>query len=149
MCGKEFRDDVLFIPVDSGDSDWKTRINDHHVFYVEKATYHDPAKNTECNAFAPFTYNENVFELIDLLQADEWIVYGNGLELCMNDVVIGLLSAGQKVSFLSDVACGNWASRGILGSEKSKAITFKKWEGLGATNREYAQVFNLLEKADG
>jgi hypothetical protein len=135
LLSPDSRKDVLFIPVDGANTEWKNRVKDFRLFYVEKITHHDPKVNSEQETYAPFCYNQNVRPLIESLSVDEWIVYGNGVDFCVNDTVTGLIKAGQKVTFLSDVLCKSATGYGNSGTEESTRETLAFWRALGA--REY------------
>jgi hypothetical protein len=135
MLLPDSKNDVLFIPIDGADTRWQTKIKDYHCFYVEKIADCNMKENSEFDNAALFCYNRNVLKLVELLSVDEWIVYGNSLDFCVNDTVIGLLNAGQMVTFLSDVLCGS-----SNGTEESRNRTLEKWRTLGAIERASGEL---------
>jgi nicotinamidase-related amidase len=84
--------EVLFVPLDAAQRQWEGQIRERRLFYLEKnANYH------------MFEYNGNAARLVQALNVGEWIIFGNGFDMCIDSDVRGLLAAGQKVCLLSDV----------------------------------------------
>lgn len=95
--------DVLYIPLDASDQSWTQKIDDYRRFYLAKKAYGDPKRNAECRAFDMFQDNQNAPKLIQSLNVDTWIVFGNGFDLCVNAAAQGLLKCGVDLIVLSDV----------------------------------------------
>ena len=95
--------EVLFVPLDAGQRQWQARLHAHRLFCVEKKTRHDASANFTCRAYDMFQDNGNAAHLVRALDVGEWVVFGNGFDLCITSAVQGLLGAGQKVCLLSDV----------------------------------------------
>jgi nicotinamidase-related amidase len=111
VLGPDSLAEVLFVPLDAAQREWAERLGEHRLFCVQKKTYTpDTQLNFSCRAYDMFQDNGNAARLVQALNVGEWIVFGNGFDLCINSAVHGLLAAGQKVCLLSDV----WvtASRG-------------------------------------
>lgn len=83
---------VLQVPIDASQRQWEPRLSAHRLFYLEK--------NRDYNTF---NYNRNAARLLQALNVEEWVVFGNGFDMCIDTGVRGMLAAGQKVCFLSDV----------------------------------------------
>jgi len=47
--------------------------------------------------------NPNMPRLLDLLQADEYVVYGVVTEYCVSDAALGLIATGKPVTLVTDV----------------------------------------------
>ena len=94
---------VLVVPLDAADRRWEAKRAQYRLFNVEKKTYKEPGSNFTCAAYDMFKDNGNAAHLIKSLNVGEWVVFGNGFDLCINAAVRGLLAAGQKVCLLSDV----------------------------------------------
>ena len=73
------------------------------VLRAEEDLYPDTRLNFTCRAYDMFQDNGNAARLVQALDVGEWIVFGNGFDLCVNSAVHGLLAAQQKVCLLSDV----------------------------------------------
>lgn len=96
--------DTVFVPLDPTDRTWEDQVADHRRFYLQKRTYGDPKENAARRAFDMFQDNGNADRLVRALGAEEWIVFGNAFDLCVNCCAQGLLSAGQRICLLTDVA---------------------------------------------
>jgi hypothetical protein len=53
--------------------------------------------------YSRFKQNNNLLPFFKLLDAHEWVVFGNGAAFCVYPAISCLLDAGQKVTVLSDV----------------------------------------------
>jgi nicotinamidase/pyrazinamidase len=49
--------------------------------------------------------NPNLQHLLDLLEADEYVVYGVVTEYCVRHAALGLLATGKPVTLLTDAIC--------------------------------------------
>ena len=98
---------VLFVPLDPSRREWLDGLDAARLIYVEKRTYDKPGLNYACRAFDIFANSSNAARLALTLAVEEWVVFGNGFDLCVNGVVRGLLATGRKVRLLEDVT---WAS---------------------------------------
>ena len=103
MLRPESLPEVLFVPLDPAQRQWEERLDSHRLICMEKKTYHDAKDNFGCRAYDMFQGNGNAARLVQALDVNEWVVFGNGFDLCIYSAVHGLLAAGQKVCLLSDV----------------------------------------------
>lgn len=97
-------DDTLFIPMNSDDTEWKSRCDSYNVFYVEKKFRRVDFPND--NPFPPheiFLNSSNAGELIQKLGIDEWIVIGNAMETCGDMVIVKLLEHCSKVHYVPEL----------------------------------------------
>jgi nicotinamidase-related amidase len=95
--------DILTVPLDPSQQRWQEELYDHRMFYLEKKACDTAGDNFTCRAFDMFRHNGNATCLSQSLGVEEWIVFGNGFDLCIYSAVQGLLAAGQKVCLLTDV----------------------------------------------
>ena len=103
MLRPGIRSDILFVPLDKNEQAWKEGVDSHHLFYVHK-TYREPQKTHLCPTYDMFADNGNAADLVRAIDAREWIVFGNGFNLCIGAAVQGILNAGApSVTFLSDI----------------------------------------------
>ena len=147
MLRPEQRPDVLFVPLDSRKQEWKAGIPFKRLIYLEKKAYGQPSLNFACRAFDMFSDNGNAGHLVKSLQVDEWIVFGNGLDLCVSSAVDGLLLHGQKVRFLPDCMCSGAKGYGNLGTEENRQAAFSRWREGGASESRLESFLNSLEQA--
>lgn len=135
MLKPENRPDILFVPIDSSETEWKTRLPYQRLIYLEKKAYGDPKVNFACRAFDMFADNGNAALLVRELAVDEWIVFGNALDLCVDSAVTGILRAKGRVTFLSDCMCSSATGYGLHGTEENRLATFARWRDAGATEQ--------------
>ncbi|MCE5328351.1 MAG: hypothetical protein LLG01_18270 [Planctomycetaceae bacterium] len=121
MLAADSLGDVLLVPLDAGDQQWRRRLDSAALICLSKKTYHEPAKNYACRAFDMFADNANATALAQALDAGEWIVFGNGFDLCVNAAVRGLLAAGQKVRIVTDVTVASAKGYGRCGTEENRS----------------------------
>lgn len=67
------RNDVLFIPLDSGQRTWEQDVPQYRQFYLQKRP-----SSPDLSCLETFTYNQNAVHLLSKLEVDEWVVFGNG-----------------------------------------------------------------------
>jgi nicotinamidase-related amidase len=84
--------EVLFVPMDAGQRQWEERLRAHRLFYLQKNKEYDM-----------FKHNGNAVRLVQALGVGEWVIFGNGFDMCIDRDIRALLAAGQKVCLLSDV----------------------------------------------
>jgi hypothetical protein len=115
----------LFVPLDREDMEWRESISFCRCFHVQK----------ECGSWRTFDVNGNAATLFRELGLCEWIVFGNGLDLCVDHVVENLLSLGLQITFLSDVLIPSATGHGPLGDSgtpQSRERTLARWRDRGA-----------------
>ena len=111
MLERGSRDDILFVPLDADDTDWSEGVPDARLIYLQKKAYGDPRVNFDCRAYDMFADNPHAAHLLRTLDIPEWVVFGNGFDLCVNSAVSGILCAGYAVTLLTDlmIPCGQLA----------------------------------------
>jgi len=115
----------VVIPLDQSDRSWLDRIEGHRFFHLEK----------QCGTWRAFDGNPNAAKLFIELGILDWVVFGNGLDLCVDQAVQNLLSLGLRVTFLCDVLIPNATGDDPLddsGTPASRARTLARWKTLGA-----------------
>ena len=125
---------ILFVPLDPESKDWLGGVGSHRMFYVEKNAHGNASKNYVCRAFDVFATNGNAARLARSLSPDEWVVFGNGFDLCVSGVVHGLLDAGQRVCLLADVTCPSapgYGPDGKSGTEENRRRILAELTALG------------------
>ena len=121
MPQKGNRKDFLFVPLQGNETGWESRLGDYPLIYLEKVACGDPRLNFQCRAFDVFHGNRNAERLLFLLDISNWIVFGNGFELCVASSVEGILGAGYRVQLITDVLALSAGGYGDFGTEESKA----------------------------
>lgn len=130
---------LLYVPMGGQDRRWEATVGDHRRFYLAKPAFGSPAINLERHAFDVFEHNQNALRLIELLQARRWVVFGNGLDLCVDAVVTGLVSTGADVSVISDLLVSS-----ATGTAQSRSAKIEEWEGLGVHTPVLAEILAAL-----
>jgi nicotinamidase-related amidase len=97
------RPEVLHVPMDADDLEWSSRLAQHRLFHLEKPAYGDPKLNYERRAFDVFAHNANADRLVSALGDRRWVVFGNGLDLCVDSVVRALQRLGVPLTVVADV----------------------------------------------
>jgi len=92
--------DVLFIPLDASDTSWCAAVGKHRRFYLAKRTCGDPKLNYDARTFDMFQHNANARRLLQSLDVETWVVFGNGFDLCVNAAANGILNAGLPLILL-------------------------------------------------
>ncbi|MCE5276933.1 MAG: hypothetical protein ABFD92_10350 [Planctomycetaceae bacterium] len=110
--------DVLLVPLDAADQQWRRRLDSAALICLAKKTYNDPPKNYACRAFDMFADNANAVAMVRALDVGEWVVFGNGFDLCVNAAVRGLLAAGQNVRVVTDVTIASAKGYGRCGTDE-------------------------------
>ena len=122
---------MVRVPMAPGELSWEGALGPERLFHLEKP----------CGGWRTFETNGNASRLFAGLGIREWVVFGNGLDLCVDHAVRNLLGLGLSVTFLSDLlvpsALGN-GPFGDSGTPASRERTLMGWLELGAreTNLE-------------
>jgi hypothetical protein len=123
------RSDFLAIPVNPEEMGWREAIPDRFKFYIKRETNDDKEK------VAIFNNNKNALDCIKLINAEEWIVFGNGVRYGVDHVVNTLLGIARRVKFIPELIIP--ASDETAGQLNSY---FKKWQEQGATAIAWSDV---------
>ncbi len=94
-----------------------------------------------------FADNGNATALVKELNADEWVLFGNALDLCVDAAVRGVLAAGGNVTFLSDCMCSSATGYGLNGTEENRLATFARWREAGAKEQTLDAFLARMEVA--
>jgi hypothetical protein len=128
------REDILFVPLDSSDTGWKSLLPTRSLIYLHK-TYRDPT--SVCRNYDMFADNGNAAALVRELAAGEWIVFGNGFDLCTGAAIEGILRADARVSFISD----------CMTPVVDPQPVFARWRNAGAEELTMSALVHKLENA--
>jgi len=109
--------DGMVVPLDPFQLEWRGMVPDHRFFHLEK-------KPRSCRTFDD---SPNASELFALLGVREWVVFGNALELCVDQAVAALLERGFAVTFVSDLL-----AHSHTGTSETRIAALARWRALGA-----------------
>ncbi len=129
------RRDFLSIPASKTEQDWRESAPERFKFFLNREKYNDIEGN------AIFNNNQNTSDCIQLIKADQWIVFGNGLKHHVDHVITNLLEITKKVKFIPELI--------MPGSEETKedlSDYFIKWQEKGASPITYNQFIALAPK---
>ena len=140
-------ENVLYIPLEKDDA-WKKELNDYHLIYLQKATSGIPKNNYNACMFDMFKYNENAYDLFHALNIREWVICGNGFDLCVNAAVCGVLSAGYSVTILNDMLISSAKGYGPYGTEEYKQKLLSDFVRQGVRNITFNDFLDELQLCD-
>jgi nicotinamidase-related amidase len=127
MPAPENLPDILHVPLDESDASWRAAVGTHQRFYLAKRTCGDPKLNYNARTFDMFQHNPNARLLLQSLDVETWVVFGNGFDLCVASAANGILGAGLPLILLEDVRI---SSAG--GTPASEAETLRRLRERGA-----------------
>lgn len=130
--GKNQRQDFLSIPVSLQEKEWKNAVADRFKFYVKR----EPKVNREDNAI--FINNKNVPGCVEIIDSEEWIVFGNGMEHSVDHVIENLLKLGAIVKFIPELIIPGEGE-----TEEQFDAYYDKWVEQGAIPFYYKSVIAL------
>ena len=87
-----------------------------------------------------FQDNGNLVRLLQLLDLSNWVVFGNGMDLCVHCGASGVLKAGFDVTVLSDVLISS-----VNGTPESMLETLNCLKGAGATSQTLQGFLDSLQ----
>jgi nicotinamidase-related amidase len=123
--------DILYIPADPSDQAWKKSFGNYRRFYLEKKQYGNPRINSERCAHDFFRYNGNAFELFEKTGIQDWVVFGNGFDICVYTACRRLLKRGFKLIVLADAVAPAYGP-GKIGTEENKKKILAELKKTGA-----------------
>lgn len=123
---------VLFIPINVASRGWRDKVGDYSMFYAEKLAFGSPQKNSEHEAYDCLKYNENTYDLFRLLNVEEWVIFGNGLDACVYNWAKKMLKAEFKLIVLTDALVSGAKGYGNNGTEENRIAVLSELRELGA-----------------
>ena len=126
---------VCYVPLSDKEPSWRAELSKCRRFYAAKHTCGNPARNFACQAFDMFQYNANLRALLQELEVQTWVLFGNGFELCVGSAARGILEAGLGLILLEDVRISSVVSTpdseratlGKLGKQGAKIMTLQSF----------------------
>ncbi len=94
--------EILFVPTET-DETWPANLQAHRMIYLHKRAWGTVEADIRNVAWDMFRHNENATRLFRELNIPRWIVFGNGVDLCVDSAARGILKAGYEVTVLDDV----------------------------------------------
>jgi len=113
--------DILVIPRDTTNKDWISKVKNHRIFNIEKIyESKTPSESFNCRHFDTFQHNSNADILLRMLDIETWIVFGHGLDLCVDTSIKGIINNGYKSILLTDVTKPSATGYGPYGTKESE-----------------------------
>ncbi len=131
---KTQRCDFLTVPTSEDDINWKSSVANWNKFYISKDN-----QGVKEQQSSIFNTNENAITCVKLLQAAEWIVFGNGIENGVDPVMTTLLESVGIVKFIPELI--------IPGESESKDQLDSyciKWKELGGISLSLEDVTEIV-----
>jgi nicotinamidase-related amidase len=113
---------TLVVPTTGNDLSWQARVEGSRLINIEKRSglgEPDTTRSFICRYFDAFQHNANTGALLELLNVPVFVLFGHGFDLCVDSSAKGLLAAGYKVHFLTDVSAPSASGYGPYGTEES------------------------------
>ena len=133
-------DDILFVPTDGTDTGWLERLSQSRVIYLDKKAWHNVADDIKHVAWDMFLHNGNATRLFRELNIPHWVVFGNGVDLCVSSGIKGIIKAGYKVTILEDVLISS-----AQGTPETMENTIVQMCELGAERKSLAQFLDEMK----
>ncbi len=127
------RRDFLVVPVSKTEEVWKETVADRYKFYLQRTDSGDKESNVV------FKNNENVVELIEMIKAKDWYVFGTGLKNGVDPAICNLLGIVNTVKFIPELIVP-----GEDETEEQLGNYLKDWENMGAIPVPYDKAFHLV-----
>ncbi|MFV0406643.1 MAG: hypothetical protein ACK5LN_07455 [Propioniciclava sp.] len=132
--------DTLFVPMLGGDGTWWSRVDTFDSFFVEKKPRRSRQGITPGDdSWQIFRNNPNAARLIDRLDLDEWVVFGNAMDICGDLVVTHFLEQGRTVRYIPELMIPGAA---CIGCEPKffKQHVYDRWHAHGVEPISLADV---------
>jgi hypothetical protein len=143
MLKPDEADDILFVPVEAEDQSWIENLNSRRIIYLHKLAWGTPKEDIKHVAWDMFLHNRNATRLIQKLNIPQWIVFGNGMDLCVSSAAKGILRAGYDVTLIEDVMISS-----ANGTPESMEKTIADLCSMGATRKSIDEFFAEMSLSD-
>jgi nicotinamidase-related amidase len=113
---------TLVVPMDGADLGWKEKVKRSRHINIRKRSGLEEGSTTNsfiCRYFDAFQHNANAGLLLESLDVPVFVLFGHGFDLCVDSAAKGLLAAGYRVHFLTDVSAPSASGYGPYGTEES------------------------------
>lgn len=125
--------DVLVVPMDPEDRGWMERVGRFRLINIQKHNAAPLHQSFICRHFDMFQHNGNARRLLEILNIPRWVVFGHGLDLCVDSAVKGIVAAGCAAHVLTDVLASSATGYGPYGTPESKRMILEYLVRIGVT----------------
>jgi|GEM_PF-1567373 len=138
---------TLVVPTDGDGCGWRERVRGARLINLGKPSAGGARdRGFICRYFDAFQHNANARALLAELDVPLFVLFGNGFDLCVDSSAKGLLAAGYRVHFLTDVAAPSATGYGPYGTEESGKATLDYLVKIGMTT---GTLEEMLRQAEG
>ncbi|MFV0427234.1 MAG: hypothetical protein ACK5KU_09395 [Beutenbergiaceae bacterium] len=135
---------TAFIPMAEDGDSWMARVNRVHTYFVEKKPRRPGMENNvPYNSWEIFLNNPNANRLIHHLDVQEWIVFGNAMDVCGDLVVQHLHQQGRAVRYVPELMIPGSACKGCDPGAFKQPV-FDRWHALGIAPLPLADLLTDL-----
>lgn len=132
---------ILVIPRDTENKDWISQVKHHRIFNIEKIyESRTPLESFNCRHFDTFQHNTNADILLRMLDVERWVVFGHGLDLCVDTSIKGIINNGYKATLLTDVTKPSAVGYGPFGTEESGKTILNYLSKMGVEMRHHNEI---------
>jgi len=113
---------TLLVPLDGKERGWQEKVAQARLINLRKPSGLGVGNTTNsfiCRYFDAFQHNANAKALLGALNVPIFVLFGHGFDLCVDSAAKGLLAAGHRVHFLTDVSAPSASGYGPYGTEES------------------------------
>ncbi len=125
--------EVLVVPMDPGDRGWMERVGRFRLINIQKHNAAPLHQSFICRHFDMFQHNGNARRLLEILDIPRWVVFGHGLDLCVDSAVKGIVAAGYAAHVLTDVLASSATGYGPYGTPESGRSILEYLMKIGVT----------------
>lgn len=139
---------TLVVPVDPGDQRWRERVSCSRLINIEKKSGSGEGgtmRSFICRYFDAFQHNPNTGVLLESLDVPLFVLFGHGFDLCVDSSAKGLLAAGRKVHFLTDVSASSASGYGPYGTAESGGAILDYLVKIGVTTGTSEEFLRGME----
>lgn len=134
---------ILVIPRDIENKDWISKVKNHRIFNIEKIyESRTPMESFNCRHFDTFQHNSNADILLRILDIEKWVVFGHGLDLCVDTSIKGIIKNGYKAILLTDVIKPSATGYGPYGTKESEKEILSYLIKIGVEMKKINEVIN-------
>jgi nicotinamidase-related amidase len=141
-------DGTLVVPLESEQTSWIDKVKYSRMINIRKKSGLNEPNTTKsfiCRYFDAFQYNANAQKLLDIMAIDQFVLFGHGFDLCVDSSAKGLVAAGKKVHFLTDVSAPSAQGYGPYGTEDSGKTILDYLVKIGVTTGTTEEFFRSFK----
>lgn len=142
----------VVVPLDASDLAWRDKVPGARLINIRKRSGLSGGDTTNsfiCRYFDAFQHNANAAALLKQLDIPFFVLFGHGFDLCVDSAAKGLLAAGYRVHFLTDVSAPSASGYGPYGTEASGAAILDYLVKIGVSTGTSEEFFQGMASRAG